>query len=748
MNSTTICVSFIVSMLGVSYPILTQVVARLDDKYSSTIIVDLFNKENDRKFFLASLILALIFLLLCILNFPPATSNSELNIILENSASELLVFIVTFLVIFFFRFVNKVLVYYVPFKFLRYLINNHNEDKKNNIIYFKAISDVFYFSIRQQNSTIAKTISDFMYGAFKLKREENTEIETQYPSAYYEVTYNATEELCILKNNKLKYLEVRTVGGIWLLGEMKYNKISENTYLWLWRNLQLAISFEKDAMVISYWEQADQYIKYSLQQIAPEYRARSTEIINTESILLRNQERERFLEFNFVLGGLLLYKERYNCLGRIFKYTTSHPPTYDLLPASLDDIFKLYLQFRDPYEVKYTWISSKYPFPEFDGLNADWAIKKWVCKYLALLFLRQYSIIPYLTTMTPLDLPKIPQFQNEKKQWIDNMDFFKMLIEEVYHNENLKSAVGLSFLNNDWCETNKKLNPLEIIDKVKSNLLESYENTEMNQEIVESKERQFYESSKMLLSELMNEYIPITNKNSIINNFNSWTFVGGRTILDKSAFAENQDSHHVNFDLVLASSIAKRFRSAISETFFHNKSSNYVLSPEDIFTAIDQLNLNEEYVIVCFSLDLSYFIDTLKIPELTPSKYKNIEIISFWDCNYFLVGESIFILKKSDLPNLINNRVTFEEIEKYSLKMIDEKFNIYSSIIDLNKNSTLRQELIGSGQERDMKKSVLLTLAINIEIRWKKKVDNLFIRMYSQFEERGLPNSLSDFKKG
>ena len=41
MNISTICQALIVSMLSVSYPILSQVVARLDDRYSSLIIVDL-----------------------------------------------------------------------------------------------------------------------------------------------------------------------------------------------------------------------------------------------------------------------------------------------------------------------------------------------------------------------------------------------------------------------------------------------------------------------------------------------------------------------------------------------------------------------------------------------------------------------------------------------------------------------------------------------------------------------------------
>ena len=70
MNISTICQALIVSMLSVSYPILSQVVARLDDRYSSLIIVDLFNKEKSRKRFLFLLKVSLVFLLIRALELP------------------------------------------------------------------------------------------------------------------------------------------------------------------------------------------------------------------------------------------------------------------------------------------------------------------------------------------------------------------------------------------------------------------------------------------------------------------------------------------------------------------------------------------------------------------------------------------------------------------------------------------------------------------------------------------------------
>ncbi len=125
----------------------------------------------------------------------------------------------------------------------------------------------------------------------------------------------------------------------------------------------------------------------------------------------------------------------------------------------MHEIFKFYFDVRDPYERKYSWISNQYPFPEFSGLNADYAIKKWIMSYMAILFLRQYTITPYLITMRPLDFPPIPSTQGEIKQWIDGIDFFKKLVNDHLKNNELLKTLNLDFITPDWCTENQKLYP-------------------------------------------------------------------------------------------------------------------------------------------------------------------------------------------------------------------------------------------------------------------------------------------------
>jgi hypothetical protein len=51
MNSIEICVPFVVAILGVAYPILLQVISKLDEKYNSNLIVNFFKEEIEYKWF-------------------------------------------------------------------------------------------------------------------------------------------------------------------------------------------------------------------------------------------------------------------------------------------------------------------------------------------------------------------------------------------------------------------------------------------------------------------------------------------------------------------------------------------------------------------------------------------------------------------------------------------------------------------------------------------------------------------------
>lgn len=741
MNNISICVSFIAAMLGIAYPILLQVISRLDEKYSSQIIVDIFNKEWENKVFTFSLKISLAFLLVWMLNLQPLIKIYGLNYLIGNSAEFLLIISSIALIVSFFYFVKKVLIYYTPTKFLPYLIKRHDKNpEKNDFEVFRAIADVLYFSINNQNEKVSKSIFDFMYGAFKKIRNKNQNVEVIYPFPYYDLVNKTIEELAFQKNKRLTFLEHRTAGSEWLLGEFGNTKVSEDTYSWIWRNLLIAMKYQRDDYIIYHWESAYQYIRQSLDFIYPKHSNETFEITNQNEIDIRKADRNRFLEFHYALGGLLLYKKHYKCVKRAFTYTQSIPPRYELLPETMDKVFELYFNFQDPYEMIHPWISSKYPFPDLGGLNSDGIIKRWICQYVGLLFIRQYSIVPDLVGMEPLRFPTIPSTQGEKRQWIDNLDYFKKLVEEILENKELLSIVGLDFVTDEWCEKYEHIKPIEFISKLKQDVINSFEGAKIEQPVSTFKVQRFRDTTVALLKPIFEEYKLIDNKDELKGDLNKRYVTGRSQIIDKSALAENQESEHLNFDSFLPGSFLNIYRDSISEIFFLVSSTSYLLNSQDVVPAINRLGIKAtEYIIVSFGVDIQKLIDG-------DESLKGFTIVNFYHRNYHLVGDSLFILKSTDLPKLNYRELKAEEIEKYSLEKTMKEYNVYTTVVDLNLSATLREAFQENSNEKDLRKSVFMGIFMSLEVKWKKDVQCIQIKQASAYREGGIINNLSDIK--
>jgi hypothetical protein len=738
-------INIIIALLGLAYPILLQVIARLDEKYESENIATLFKTEWEWKAFRYTLVASLISVFIWSFKFEPLIEIKGLNFLIENSATLLIVLSATLLVISFFFFVGKVLKYYTPYSMIPYLIKGH-DTSKSEIKFFPALADLLLLSIRKQQTNISRTLSDFFYSAFRSVREKPDNIPVIYPDQYYDTVYRAIEELSILKEKRNYLLEHRTSGGIWLLGEMQGKEISEKTYLWLWRNLLLAIRYNQDDLIVNHWETFHQYYSYSLPYIHKEYDNTTTsfQVSNQTEVDKRLSERKKFIEFHYALGGLLTYKKRYSCIKRLFSYTQSQPPKYELLPESMQEIFSFYFEVRDPYDRSYTWISHQYPFPELSGISSDGVIKKWIASYMAILFLRQYTIVPYLITMKPQDFPAIPATQGEIKNWIDGLDFFKNLIIEHLENKELLKTLNLEFITQSWCDENDKPYPTAFIDTFKNSLEEAYENNALNLTLSEDKIGQFKDSTKEILESAFQSLNPINNATSISDtDSDKWYVNGQRMLQSKDAFSENPEAHHMEFNSFLGTVAAKSLKEGLSEVFLRKNSKSYLLKPEDLFKAIDLLKVDEKYVIVNFGINLDQFINQIKVPKLSSEAYKKIKIHSFNGSH--IVRDSLFILKLSDLPNVTSRPIEDTVIEKYSLEKISDSMNLYCSVLDMNQVSEeIFKENEQNKSEDEIRKSVLLSIIFSIEYKWKRNIEVIQLRQYSEFRQQGIANKLEE----
>jgi len=456
----------------------------------------------------------------------------------------------------------------------------------------------------------------------------------------------------------------------------------------------------------------------------------------------RKSERNRFLEFHYALGGLLIYKKRYACLERIFSYTDSHPPKYELLPESMVEIFDFYNQVHDPYDIKYPWISKKYTFPEQNGLKSNSVIKKWIASYMAILFLRQYTIISYLSYMKPLDYPQIPQTQSEIKQWIDSIDFFKKLVSEHLKNEELLRTLRLDVITKKWCQENEKKYPLDFLDEFTNKLQERYEINALDLPIDKDKVNQFNILTKESIESTLAEYKKINNIEELGENVDKWYFNGEHMLQGKEAFT-NPEVLYIDFDSKLASVLSRKIKEGIASTFLYKRKKSYLLKPNDIFKGIDKLKIDKDYIIIGFGFWTDYYVGELKVNGLSKNKYKGVSIYNFQSS--MVVNNSLFILKKLDLPIISTKPIAEDTREKYSLEKISKYYELYSSVIDLN-NATeeIFNESKHGKKEDEVRKSVLLSIIVLIEIVWKKNIQIVQIIEHSEYRQMGLPNNLNE----
>jgi hypothetical protein len=153
-------------------------------------------------------------------------------------------------------------------------------------------------------------------------------------------------------------------------------------------------------------------------------------------------------------------------------------------------------------------------------------------------------------------------------------------------------------------------------------------------------------------------------------------------------------------------------------------------------------------VIVAIGINMAYF-SMLKIEGLEQDgedwKYNQMKIVNINNQMNDLVRQSIFILKKSDLPAIVYNEVSENIIEKFKLQKIEESKYIYANILDLNKaeNQAIRDEIPNVNTD-DLSKLVIVCVGINTEIRYKTNSNCIQLKIFYQFDDRGTVNNLSD----
>jgi hypothetical protein len=271
-----------------------------------------------------------------------------------------------------------------------------------------------------------------------------------------------------------------------------------------------------------------------------------------------------------------------------------------------------------------------------------------------------------------------------------------------------------------------------------------FEGTEITQTVSLEKVAQFQVSSTKIIKRKLRAYQKLLgNVSRIDDNFSEWRFPGDKRVLDKDTFAEDSKISHLDFDSAFGRYLAEELTKQITATFKAVAFKEFLFKPEELFKALTRLNLTNDHVLVFAGIGTQYYIEHGHISGLTNHKYMDSHIHYL---RKFDRPNSVFVLKRTDLPQMIFEQPTDDVRNKFNLNLYSESIKLYGSVVDFNTAPDLLNEYAKTIDRVGLRKSVLQSLELSIKIRWKKDAKVLQFTEYSEYLQGGLPSDLEEVK--
>jgi hypothetical protein len=195
----------------------------------------------------------------------------------------------------------------------------------------------------------------------------------------------------------------------------------------------------------------------------------------------------------------------------------------------------------------------------------------------------------------------------------------------------------------------------------------------------------------------------------------------------------------MNFDSVYSQHIANnKIKYFLPNTFLVAKTSRYLIERKQLIEGLDRIIKNSNNKIIIL---IRPNFDSREL--IKQSKYEDI-VIEIPSTNHHL-SDTFFILDKKYLPKFESKDFPKEEIEKFRLNLLDDKYKLYSNVIDINlpENSALKEEYI-TDDDKELKALILISFIFLI--KWRKDRKITMLSLTSPFQERGIVNDIEELK--
>jgi hypothetical protein len=754
----------IIGMIALAVPILIQTISSIDKKYDSQTLVNSFTKDWRTISFICVVILSIFALVLWILQIPRFCDfGPHINYFLEDVinlwliVSSAILLLVSSIFLFY-----LIILYNVPNRLLRLLSGRY--DSAGSIaggsghsdadFYFRAISSLFYYSIKTNNDVLSRQCYTF-FAKYVVGKRMNTSLigkDVTYSEPFYDMIFTSNDLLCSRDSTSRCFLNKGALYDMFF----DYNNdtyISDKSFSSLWYCLSRDIIFGKEEFVFSYWTWSNQYFELYLRPLEPKFGDKLS-VINKKEIQERENRRKIFKEFHFALGALLLYSGKYALLKRLMFYTTTQPPRYFLVPETMKDVVTTYISFTKPAgSVSSTYyFEDRYPFPIDNSVEMNGTVGGWIKRYISVLFLRQYFIEPLYFENQTLELPDLPKDKPTMDLWKRELTQLKYFIDGYLTEKNILIKLGFGkILDAMWLDENDKLRPDILIDNYLCRLKSAIDYKNNHLEIDSNRVQEFTSNSKNIITRCYTDtdelfsHVKCTYTDYLVQT-------GQNVLFDKKVFSKEQDIDYFNAYSITAESVVQNYKTNILKPFVMMGKKRYLLDADEITQALDSIiGLGKQkYLIIDIGLNISIFKDISNKFEKKKEKwsFNDVPIIEIQGVANFMLYESFFIIRKTDLPFIEHCKPDDELISKYRLDQIDGTANVYASIIDLSEkeNNVIAKEVCGDNPIDTISNKVLACIAVKNIIHYNKANQVLQLKLFQQFIDKEQKNSLSDVK--
>lgn len=307
-NSYTFITGLFTVIFGMAFPLILQCIQRIDEKYNSSVISQEF--ENEASFKLIKWLLYPYLFVVCLspLFLGYVNAKANLSYIIH---CFMLIYILAIAVLIILLF-SKIMVYYN----LNYLVESlkiKNPSKKVLVSFDLAR----YASRKGYQDAYIKAMVKIAECIMLEQRNTKKGSEVIYSENVRRVLAEIGKTIGDFNSEEYGYKFDELIDVIYDKSNNTY--LSDSTYKLLWFMLNNAAMKGDNGWIKNYWTWTTQYYSYI-------------------SMAVQNKQTEEFYKFNVMLGALLVFNKRYECLYHIMTFTQSQPANFPLIPDTLGKI--------------------------------------------------------------------------------------------------------------------------------------------------------------------------------------------------------------------------------------------------------------------------------------------------------------------------------------------------------------------------------------------------------------------------